>query len=255
MLVRIVGGHGGMAPGFRTTSYLIDGKILIDAGSSASGLLIEEQVQIDNVLLSHPHLDHISDLAFMCENCQKRRDSPFDVFTTNTTKNAVLDHLMNDIIWPDFSKESVKGGAAVKFHIVKPGEEFSIGDYKIMPISVNHPCDALGFLVSDQKSTVLFTQDTGPTEEIWEIAKSYKNLKAIFTEISFPNFLKQVAIDSQHHTPNTMKDEIIKMPKDVPIFLGHLKPNFQAQLYQEIEDLHEERLSLLGSDDTSYVFN
>jgi hypothetical protein len=44
MMVRIVGGHGGVSPGFRATSYLIDGKLLIDAGSVASGLQIDEQV-------------------------------------------------------------------------------------------------------------------------------------------------------------------------------------------------------------------
>ena len=62
MLVRIIGGHGGVSPGFKNTSYLIDGKLLIDAGSVASGLQIDQQVLIDNILISHSHLDHISDL-------------------------------------------------------------------------------------------------------------------------------------------------------------------------------------------------
>ena len=69
MLVRVIGGHGGVAPGYKATSYLIDGKLLIDAGSVASGLIIEEQVQIDNILISHAHLDHITDLAFLSDNC------------------------------------------------------------------------------------------------------------------------------------------------------------------------------------------
>jgi hypothetical protein len=63
-----------------------------------------------------------------------------------------------------------------------------------------------------------------------------------------------VAHDSQHHTPATMKSEIKKMPKDVPIFLGHLKPNFPSQLFKEIEEIGEERITILGSSDTSYIF-
>jgi hypothetical protein len=51
-----------------------------------------------------------------------------------------------------------------------------------------------------------------------------------------------------------MKEEIKKMPKDIPIFLGHLKPNFQHQLFKEIEELQDERITILGSSDTSYVF-
>ena len=49
MIVRIVGGHGGVSSGFRATSYLIDGKLLIDAGAVASGMTIDEQVLIDNI--------------------------------------------------------------------------------------------------------------------------------------------------------------------------------------------------------------
>ena len=52
MLVRIIGGHGGVSPGFKATSYLIDGKLLIDAGSVASGIQIEEQAHIDYILIS-----------------------------------------------------------------------------------------------------------------------------------------------------------------------------------------------------------
>jgi hypothetical protein len=44
------------------------------------------------------------------------------------------------------------------------------------------------------------------------------------------------------------------MPENIPIFLGHLKPNFQTQLYQEIEALGLDRLHMMGSDDVSYVF-
>ena len=82
-------GGGGLAPGFRNTSYLIDGKLLIDAGSAASGLRIEEQVSIDNILISHSHLDHISDLAFMCDNCFGMKPGPFNVYSTTSTTLSI----------------------------------------------------------------------------------------------------------------------------------------------------------------------
>jgi hypothetical protein len=44
------------------------------------------------------------------------------------------------------------------------------------------------------------------------------------------------------------------MPKSIPIFLGHIKPNYQNQLSQEIDALGNERVSLLSSDDVSFVF-
>ncbi|GAB4015917.1 MAG: hypothetical protein Fur0010_15340 [Bdellovibrio sp.] len=63
-----------------------------------------------------------------------------------------------------------------------------------------------------------------------------------------------MATDSFHHTPQTLGIEIKKMPPDVPIFLGHLKPNFQADLFKEVDALQNERISLFGSDDTQFVF-
>jgi ribonuclease BN (tRNA processing enzyme) len=254
MIVRIVGGHGGVAPGFRATSYLIDGKLLIDAGSVASGLLIDEQVQIENILISHPHLDHISDLAFLSDNCFGMRSGPFEVYSNSVVISAIKSHLMNDVIWPDFSKLPTKENPTIRFNLIEAEKKFKLGAYSVNPIRVNHPGNGLGFIIDDGKTSILFTQDTGPTDRIWQIAHEVKNLKAIFSEVSFPNNMVQVAIDSQHHTPNTMKEEIKKMPRDIPIFLGHLKPNFQSLLFKEIEEIACERLNILGSDDTSYVF-
>lgn len=254
MLVRIIGGHGGVAPGFRATSYLIDGKLLIDAGSVATGLLISEQKNIEHILISHPHLDHIKDLAFLADNCFGLRDRPFEIYTNQTVERAIKTHLMNDLIWPDFSKLPSKEAPTLRYNTIVPEVMLTLGDYKIMPVAVNHPCGAMGFIVEKKNSALLFTQDTGPTTRIWELAKNFPHLKAIFTEVSFPNSLIQIAIDSQHHTPNSFKAEIPKMPKDIPIFLGHLKPNHQDQLFQEIRSINEERLTMLGSDDTTYVF-
>lgn len=256
MLVRIIGGHGGMAPGFRNTSYLLDGKLLLDAGSVSSGLLIEEQAQIENILISHPHLDHISDLAFLADNCFGMKKCPFNVYANQTVRDAIKKHLLNDMIWPDFTKIPSESSPTLKFFDLKSETTHNIGEYTVFPVSVNHPCDAFGFIIGHEGVEVLFTQDTGPTERIWQVAKERKNLKAIFTEVSFPNALSKVALDSYHHTPETLVLEMKKMPKEIPIFIGHLKPNYQTKLFSEIEMINQEgRITIMGSDDTSYVIN
>jgi len=254
MLVRIIGGHGGVSPGFRATSYLIDGKLLIDAGSVASGIQIPEQILIDNILISHSHLDHISDLAFLADNCFGQKGVPFEIHTVKQVKETIMTHLLNDKIWPDFTKLPSAKNPTLHFNELEPEKEVEIGDYKVTPVPVNHDGPGHGFIIEKNGSCIVFTQDTGPTDRIWEVAKTKKNLKAIFTEVSFPNNMMQVALDSKHHTPSTMVEEMKKMPADVPIFLGHLKPNFQDQLFKEIDMIGSDRISVLGSDDTSYVF-
>lgn len=253
MIVRIIGGHGGVSPGARATSYLINGKLLVDAGSVGEGIVISEQVAIDHILISHAHLDHIKDLAFISDNCFGLRKKPFQIYSNEFVKNAIKEHLMNDVVWPDFSKLPNAKNPTIKFNIIESEKNVTIGEYKILPVPVNHPGNALGFIIEKGSKAVLFTQDTGPTDRIWKVAKKKKNLKAIFTEVSFPNSMQKVATISQHHTPKTLSEEIKKMPKNIPIFVGHLKPNYQTQLYKEIEAIKEPRITLLGSDDRSYL--
>ena len=254
MLVRIIGGHGGVSPGYRATSYLIDGKLLIDAGSVASGIQIPEQTLIDNILISHSHLDHISDLAFLADNCFGLKGKPFEIHTVQGVKDSIMTHLLNDVIWPDFTKLPTSKNPTLNFNVVESEKTVQIGDYTVTPVAVNHDGPGHGFIIEKGDACIVFTQDTGPTDRIWEIAKTKKNLKAIFSEVSFPNKMMKVAIDSKHHTPSTMVEEIEKMPGSVPIFLGHLKPGFQTELFKEIDEIGNDRISVLGSDDTSYVF-
>lgn len=254
MIVRIVGGHGGVSPGFKNTSYLIDGKLLIDAGSVASGLHIDEQVHIDNILISHSHLDHISDLAFLADNCFGLKGKPFEIYTSDEARGSIMKHLLNDEIWPDFTKLPNAEDPTLRFHTVESGGKIQLGPYSVEMIKVNHPAGGHGFIVEKGGKSIVFTQDTGPTDEIWKAAQKYNNIKAIFTEVSFPNKLQGVATASFHHTPQSMEDELKKMPEGVPVFLGHLKPNYQQLLNDEIAALGNDRVTLLSSDEVSFVF-
>lgn len=258
MQVKIIGGHGGVTKNFHATSYLIDDSILIDAGSVASGLDIQAQLKIDHILLSHAHLDHTKDLAFICDNCFGLKGAPFQVHCHPSVNDAVKAHLFNDIIWPDFSVLPSKENPTMKFNLLIPEKEIILNGYKVLPVHVNHPVkknqEAFGFIIEKDEVAILFTQDTSATDRIWELGKNYKNLKAIFTEVSFPNKLQSIADISFHHSPKSIKEELKKMPKDVPVYLGHLKPNYQEELIQEITDLHEPRLHIMYMDDVRYTF-
>ena len=254
-MVQIVGAHGGVAKGMAATSYLIDGRLLLDAGSVAGGLSVEEQAQIGRILISHAHLDHIKDLAFLCDNCFGLREEPFEVFCNHYVRKAIGQHLFNDVIWPDFSRLPSPDKPTIRFHPIASEQSLTWEDYRIIPVEVNHPGNALGFIVERDGQSLVFTQDTGPTERIWQLAKKCKNLQAIFTEASFPNQLASLARRSQHHTPGSLQQEIAKMPQGVPIFLGHLKPQFALQLQGEIAQIApRERVQVIGASGTNYHF-
>ncbi len=253
MKIKILGGHGGQAKGYFTTSFLIDDKLLIDAGAVAGALTVEQQAKIENILISHCHLDHTKDLAFLCDNCFGLRPKPFQVYTHETVKRMIKTHLLNDIIWPDFTVLPSPERPTIFLNAITDEVSFDLGGYRVTPVKVRHPFDAMGFIIEHQGSAVVFTLDTGPTDRIWEVAKSVPNLKAIFTEVSFPNSLASVANVSDHHTPDSISRELAKMPEKIPVILTHLKPNYRNEILRELALVGEERIMVLQHD--GEVFN
>ena len=57
------------------------------------------------------------------------------------------------------------------------------------------------------------------------------------------------------HYPKTLSKEIRKMPADIPIYIGHLKPQYQKELIQEIKDLDEDNLHILDQDGLIFNFD
>jgi cAMP phosphodiesterase len=254
MKIQVLGGHGGLARGCMTTSFLIDDTLLIDAGAVAAALSVESQCLIDHILISHCHLDHIKDLAFICDNCFGLKTQPFQVHTHHTVKQIIFDHLLNDVVWPDFSKIPSVEKPTIRIEGVEPERTFRAGGFEITPVPVNHPLDAMGFIIEKDNSAVLFTLDTAATSRIWEIASKFKNLKAIFTEVSFPNNLQKVADLSHHHTPQSFLKEVSKMPKDIPIILTHLKPNYREEIMAELKSANLPRVKVLEKDGQFFNF-
>ena len=253
MDILVIGNHGGIAKNARGTSYLIDGSLLIDAGSCASGLGIEAQNRIDNILISHSHLDHVCDLAFIVDNCFETRKKPFEVYTSRIAKDNIKTHIFNNAIWPDFTRLPSADNPVIRFHLLPKGK-FPIGEHSITATAVNHPAGGHGFIVEHRGSAVLFTLDTGPTKDIWEAGRRTANLKAIFTEVSFPNRLGQLAHRSGHHTPESLARELAKMPEGVPVMLGHLKPLYEEEIKTEIAGLKNGRLHFIGNPEKPYRF-
>lgn len=232
---RVLGGDGGVAVGYQTTSFLLNEDVLIDAGSVATSLSTEEQKKVDFVFISHCHLDHVKDLCFLADNMFAFRKTPIQVLSIKENIEMLKMHIFNNEIWPDFSKLNNGTCDILEFKAIDDGIKVGGLDVRIFP--VNHPVPAIGFIVDDGKSSILITGDTGPTDEIWEEGNKCSNLKAIFTEIAFPDQQKIVAEAAGHFTPKMFQVEMKKVQKKLPIYIYHLKPSFYNALRQEIDNL------------------
>ncbi|WP_431264284.1 hypothetical protein ACQ859_01350 [Roseateles chitinivorans] len=73
MKIRVLGCAGALAAGYRTTSFLLDDDVLIDAGSGVAELTVDAMVEVDHILVTHSHLDHVLAIGLLADTVQRRR--------------------------------------------------------------------------------------------------------------------------------------------------------------------------------------
>ena len=251
MELRVVGCHGGETPKHRTSAFVVDERLALDAGSLTSGLDLKLQFRLQAVLVSHAHLDHIRDLATIADNRCQAECEPLIVAASDGTIRALKKHFFNNLIWPDFSEIPSKTNPTIQFVHLRPEKPKVIAGYTVRSVMVNHTIESAGFIVETPEASLAYSGDTGPTDRFWELLRDTENLKALLMEVSFPNREQKLATVSGHHTPRTLLADLKKYraPKDLPTLLYHIKPVFQGEVEQECASLKGVNLAVLGLGD------
>jgi 3',5'-cyclic-nucleotide phosphodiesterase len=251
MELRVVGCHGGETPKHRTSAFVVDERIALDAGSLTSGLDLKLQFRLQAVLVSHAHLDHVRDLATIADNRCQADCEPLLVAASSGTIRALKKHFFNNLIWPDFSEIPSKTHPTIRFLPLRPEKPTKVAGYTVRSVMVNHTIESAGFIVETPEGALAYSGDTGPTDRFWELLRNTPNLRALLMEVSFPNREQKLATVSGHHTPKTLAADLAKYgsPKDLPTLLYHIKPVFQGEVEQECASLRGVNLAVLGIGD------
>lgn len=209
-------------------------KILIDAGISYSAIeskLSEIDVdikQIDAVLVTHEHVDHISGLKVLCE----RLNIP--VFCNSSTAKGICDALK---IRP-------------RFRMFTTGETFQFADLEIRPFSVPHDTlEPVAFTIQAEGLKVGFCADLGHVTSL--VKNELKCCDFLYVEAnhqpsmvhasSRPYIYKQRVLSRQGHLSN---EECACLLVDIwhegikHVFLAHLsaecnQPELALKIVQE----------------------
>lgn len=219
------------------SSVVINGSVVIDAGSIGFWGTPQQQAAIRHIFLTHSHIDHIASLPTFLDNVYDPATEVVTIHATADTLAVLQNHIFNDKVWPDFFGMKPAGRAFLNPHPVVPGQMLEIEGLRILPVPVNHIVETVGYIVSDGKSTVVFGADSGPTGEIWKIASTYKQPITVLIESSFPNGMHRIAELSGHMTPKLVGAEVKKMPRTKRILVVHVKPRFRVEIEQELMDL------------------
>lgn len=237
MKLRVLGCSGGIGGRhLRTTSFLLDRDILIDAGTGVGDLTLAELTQIDHVFLTHSHLDHICSIPFLADTVGLMRDRPITVHALPETLQVLREHIFNWSVWPDFTRIPSAEQPILEYRPIALANTVEIGGRRLTPLPANHVVPAVGYQIDSGAASFVFTGDTGSNDALWPIVNRIGNLRYVAIETAFCNRERDLAIAAKHLCPSMLAEELAKLERSAEIFITHLKPGEIELTMEEIEE-------------------
>lgn len=238
MRLRVLGCSGSIGGQHnRTTSFLVDQDILIDAGTGVGDLSLAELTLIDHIFVTHSHLDHVNSIAFFLDSVGALRPKPVTVYATGPTIETLKKNLFNWDVWPDFTMIPTPEQPSLRYQEIEVGGVIVLAGRKITVLPATHTVPAVGYLLDSGKGSLVFTGDTGPNDALWGVVNRIENLKFLIIETSFSDKDRRLAEVSQHLCPSLLAEELAKLKRPAEIYITHLKPSEIELTMQEIEEL------------------
>lgn len=201
--------------------------LLIDCGSGVLNRFPEagiSHVEVDTVLLSHLHLDHVADLHPLIKANWLRGNTSMKVYGPEGTEewfSKVLD-----------AYEYIQEEVDVDVIELLPGKEFTPDgfDCEISCIEAIHSVPSLAYRITGEDGEFVYSGDTEPSREIIKLAEG---ADLLIHECSFPPSMKV----TNHTTPSTLADILEECDPEIgSICLTHFYPEMQGH---ERETVHQ----------------
>jgi ribonuclease BN (tRNA processing enzyme) len=251
--LRVLGSSGAEFPGHNPPGFLIDGRLMLDAGTIGAVLDEKSQLGIRHILLTHAHLDHIRGIPFLADNITlMNKKHSVTVMGMAPVLRDLKKNLLNNRVWPDFTVIPSGENPVLRLQGITPGRRFAVDGYAVVARKVSHSVPAAGYVIEDRRGRrLLYTGDTGPTSAIWRETEAPVHCAVV--EVSMPDRMKEMAVRTGHLTPRLLLEEIRKM-KNVPqlILLTHPKPQYLGAIRAELKKLRLGNVRML-KDGEEYI--
>ena len=236
MKIRVLGCSGAIAKDCRTTSFLIDDDLLVDAGTGVGDLTLGEMAAINDVLITHSHLDHIASLPLMIDSVASMRKQALRVHALPETIAAMRQYIFNNQIWPDFTQIPNADKPLLNFLPLQTGARLELCGKRVEALPAVHTVPAVGYAVSAGEGCWVFSGDTERNPAFWKRINQM-NVAMLVIETAFSNREKELAHLSLHLSPHVLAQELdqIDKAKHFPIYITHTKPAETEQIMDEIQ--------------------
>jgi 3',5'-cyclic-nucleotide phosphodiesterase len=235
MNLRVLGCSGGIGQGLRTTSFLVDGKLLIDAGTGVGDLPVDALHGIEHVLLTHAHMDHITCLPMLCDVKNVGGSQPLTVYAPAETIAALRQHVFNWRIWPDFGQIPSPERPILNWQAVAAGESWQIGPWRVRVLPAEHTVTAVGYAVHTSSGSMAFQGDSGVCPPFWS-ALAEEDVDVLIVESAFSDAEHELALVSKHLNPQLLASELRRYQGRADIYVSHPKPGEEQLVDAELRE-------------------
>ena len=237
MEIRILGCSGGIGAGRRTTSFLIDHDILLDAGSGVGDLTLDEMVNIRHIFLSHSHLDHTHAIPLVFDPVFDHIAAPILIHALPEPFHALRAPSFTGLFWPDFTRLPHPERPVLRFETMRPGENITLGERRFEMIPVNHIVPTVGYRVTSPSGVFAFSGDTTTNDTFWAALNEGACLDLLVVEAAFPNSESELCRLARHYCPDMLAADLVKLRHRPRICLTHAKPGAEDKIFQETRTL------------------
>ena len=85
------------------TCFVIDDCVAVDAGSLAIALTNEQRTKVKDIIVTHPHMDHIASLPIFIDDLFPNLKDPMRVHATPEVIELLERDIFNWNVYPRFS--------------------------------------------------------------------------------------------------------------------------------------------------------
>lgn len=233
MQLRILGCSGGIGQQLRTSSYLIDEDILLDAGTGVGDLDMEAMRKIKHIFITHSHMDHIVGIPLLIDTVFSGVTQPLEIHARIETIEALRKHVFNWVIWPDFSELPSKQAPVMVFRPMRPGDMLDFEGRRIEMMEVSHTVPACAYAVTSAGRTMAYSGDTSTNDTLWSRLNQYPRVDFMIVESAFANHDMQLSKLARHYCPNLLAADLTKFRHRPLLGISHLKPGEEQRIMHE----------------------
>ncbi len=234
MRVTVLGCNGCITGNLRTTCYRVDDDILIDAGTGAGDLSLQQAIAINTVFLTHAHLDHCGLLPMLADAAGNFRDTPLTVYALPETISAIRRNILNGEIWPDYTALPTPERPYIRFQPIAPGETVELNGRKFTALPTRHAVPCVGYRLDSGTASLVYSGDTTFCEDFWQALNRIPNLKYLLIENTFLNANAAGAARSGHMTANLLAQGLRLLQRPVEPFIVHMEAGREEDSMREI---------------------